>query len=162
MAQVARASAGATEDLAVDDETAANAAQPAEVDGDGVRLHAKLVPDSMQGCQLAVVRDADVHARNAQLVQCRADLRAERKIAPFRVFGEPHRGAICGYVARNADLDCDQVLLGRQPVELRTQLALKFGKASVGRSPAEIGRHAVPPQLATCESCGRELEAIQV
>ena len=116
----------------------------------------------MQRCQLAVVSNADVYAVNAQLVQCRADLCAERKIAPFRVLGEPHDCAICGYVARNADLDSDQVLFCRQPVELRTQRAVKFGKASVGRSPAEICRHTVPRQLATCECCRGELKAIQV
>ena len=38
-------------------------------------------------------------------MQCRADLRAEREVTPFRALGQTDRCPVCGDVTRNSDLD---------------------------------------------------------
>jgi hypothetical protein len=58
----------AAENLATDDQAAADTAQAAEVGR--VRAQAKLDPDSMQSRQLAIVGDPDMRAPNAHFAEC--------------------------------------------------------------------------------------------
>jgi hypothetical protein len=161
MPQVARTPAGAAEDLAVGDQTASNAAQATEVCRDGVRWQAKLASDGMQSGQLALVGDPDVNTLDAEFVECRADLRAKWEVVPLRTLRETHRGSIRGYKAWDTNLDGNQVLVGRQSIELGTQLAVKRGEAGIRSGAAEICRHAVPPQVASAKGRGGKFEAVK-
>src|SRR4051812_29971446 len=98
---------------------------------------------------------------DAQLVQRRAHLRAEWIVAPFRTLRQADGSTIWGHVARYADLDRNKVLLGRQPAELGTKLAVQCVKAGVGCSAAEICRHTVAPQLPSAKGGGSEFQAVK-
>jgi hypothetical protein len=103
-----------------------------------------------------------MYARHAERFQGRRDLGTEREVLPLRALRPANRRAIDCYVARDADLNRDQPLVGRQPRELGAQLAIERREARIRCGSAEVGRNAVSPQFATSEGCCIELESVQV
>jgi lycopene cyclase domain-containing protein len=162
VAEVTSAPASTTENFAADDEAAANPAYPAEIGRNRVRLQVKFASNRVQGCQLAVVGDANMNALNSEIVERPVDFRAQRKRSPLGALGQAHCGTVRCNPARHANFDRNQVLIDWQPIELGTQLALQFGVAGVCVSSSKITGNVVAPQLAPSKSCGGKLESVDV
>src|SRR4029450_6069779 len=158
MTEVAGTPSGATENLAVNDQAAPDAAQPTEVGRYGIRSQAQLNPDGMQGRQLAVIGHANMSALDSQVSQGCAHFGAEREVLPLWALRQAHSCPVFGDVSWHTDFHCDQLLVNRQPTKLDPQLTVERGEAGVRIRTAEVGRHAVAPQLAPSQGCGRELE----
>src|SRR4029453_11027511 len=82
MTEVAGTPSGAGENLAIDDEAAADAAPPTEVGRYGIRPQSQLNPNGMQGRQLTVIGYADMNAVDSQVSQSGAHPCAEREVLP--------------------------------------------------------------------------------
>src|SRR4030095_1025200 len=162
MTEVAGTPSGATENLAVNDQAAPDAAHPTEVGRYGIRSKAQLNPDGMQGCQLAVVGHANMSALDSQVSQGRSHFRGEREVLPLWALRQAHSCPVFSDVSRHTDFHRDQLLVNRQPTKLSPQLTVECGEAGVRVRPAEVCHHAVAPQLPPSQGCGCELESVEV
>src|SRR5262245_8561966 len=101
-------------------------------------------------------------ADDSQVSQSCADFGAEREILPLWALRQADSRPVFSDVSRHSNFNGDQLLVNGQPTKLSPQLTVERGEAVVRVQPAEVGRHAVAPQLPTSQGCGGELESIEV